>query len=226
MHLRISSAALALVLTSALPGSAAAAVTHPGMPEAFHGPVAGVVGAVIEARIGGIVAASTTVEAGQVYGYAPRLFLIPDPLGTRAGASIAFSVDGNAVSQVATFVNGAIVELALGIASTTASSSPATSTSSTTPVETNTGGANTVGTNEGQSGTVSTPAVTQPNTNTPIKTLARRYDLTGDGRVNLADFNFLIAHWGSRGKGTPADIDADGAVGLLDFNLLLSHWSL
>ncbi|XKT75243.1 MAG: hypothetical protein ACJKSS_00415 [Patescibacteria group bacterium UBA2103] len=47
------------------------------------------------------------------------------------------------------------------------------------------------------------------------------FDFTGDGVVDIKDFNFLMSNWG-----TPAaDLNGDGTTDILDFNLLMAHWS-
>ena len=51
-------------------------------------------------------------------------------------------------------------------------------------------------------------------------------DINGDGRVDLADFNLLMAAWGVTGTNIAADVNHDGTVGLLDFNEMLSNWTL
>ena len=52
------------------------------------------------------------------------------------------------------------------------------------------------------------------------------YDIDGDGRVDMNEFNRLMADWGPQPGGSPVDYNNDGSVDLLDFNLLMFHWTL
>ena len=47
------------------------------------------------------------------------------------------------------------------------------------------------------------------------------FDPTGDGIIDIQDFNYFIAHWGD----AETDFNGDGAVDVLDFNLLMANWS-
>jgi len=49
-------------------------------------------------------------------------------------------------------------------------------------------------------------------------------DLNGDGIVNAADLNILLAAWGT--DDPIADINGDGIVNAADLNILLSNWSV
>ncbi len=50
-------------------------------------------------------------------------------------------------------------------------------------------------------------------------------DIDGDGAIDLADLNALLATFGSEvDPGTGADLDADGDVDLVDLNILLANW--
>ena len=51
------------------------------------------------------------------------------------------------------------------------------------------------------------------------------YDLTGDGNVDILDFNVLMVHWGQSGSGIVGDINGDDKVDILDFNVLMINWS-
>ena len=52
--------------------------------------------------------------------------------------------------------------------------------------------------------------------------LACRADLSGDGRVDLADLGILLTDFGCNGGGCAGDIDGDGDTDLADLGLLLS----
>lgn len=52
-------------------------------------------------------------------------------------------------------------------------------------------------------------------------------DFSGDGKIDVLDFNILITNWGL----TPAtkasgDANNDGVVDILDFNMLITNWQL
>ena len=51
-------------------------------------------------------------------------------------------------------------------------------------------------------------------------------DINGDGRVDILDFNLLMAAWGTTGTNIAADVNHDGTVGILDFNMMLADWTL
>lgn len=53
-------------------------------------------------------------------------------------------------------------------------------------------------------------------------------DLNGDGRVDILDFNFLLAAWGAASSapfGAGADLNRDGKIDIVDFTLLLARWN-
>jgi len=47
------------------------------------------------------------------------------------------------------------------------------------------------------------------------------FDPTGDGVIDILDFNYFMAHWGE----VETDFNGDGVVDVLDFNLLMANWS-
>jgi endonuclease/exonuclease/phosphatase family metal-dependent hydrolase len=50
-------------------------------------------------------------------------------------------------------------------------------------------------------------------------------DATGDGSVDLADLNLVLANFGTTpGTGGPGDVDCSGAVDLADLNLILANF--
>jgi len=57
---------------------------------------------------------------------------------------------------------------------------------------------------------------------TPSACSSGKWDLNGDGKVNLIDFSIMLTEWGAAGK---ADLNCDGTVGLADFSILLFHWT-
>jgi hypothetical protein len=191
----------------------AVALAAPGIPEAFHGTASGAVGASIVASIAGMAIASTTIESGGVYGYAPHLFFVPDAFGDRVGATVTFAIGDASAEQSTAFANGAITELNLTLPGSNVSSASSTPAAITAPSTSASGGA------------PSAASKSAP----PIPVLITspwQFDMTGDRKTDLADFAFVLAHWGLAGQGTSADINKDGIVDLLDFNLLISHWTL
>jgi hypothetical protein len=53
-------------------------------------------------------------------------------------------------------------------------------------------------------------------------------DMNGDGRVDILDFNLLMASWGNKTEGpfySGVDINRDGTIDILDFTLLLANFS-
>lgn len=57
---------------------------------------------------------------------------------------------------------------------------------------------------------------------------ARAADLNGDGRVDILDFNFLLAAWGTASANpfdAGADLNRDGKIDVVDFTLLLARWN-
>lgn len=49
-------------------------------------------------------------------------------------------------------------------------------------------------------------------------------DANGDRRVNILDFNALLAAWGRTGGGLASDMNRDGVIDIFDFNILLANW--
>lgn len=51
-------------------------------------------------------------------------------------------------------------------------------------------------------------------------------DFNGDGKVNILDYNVILANFGKTGPVgfSPADLNADGKVNLLDYNMLLNYF--
>ena len=60
---------------------------------------------------------------------------------------------------------------------------------------------------------------------TPTTSASAKGDATGDGKVDVLDFNSLLIQWGKAGTSLTADLDKNGTVDIFDFNLLLINWS-
>lgn len=69
----------------------------------------------------------------------------------------------------------------------------------------------------GGGSTIPTPAPTVSVPSAP----RNPFDPTGDGIINILDFNYFMAHWGD----AETDFNGDGVVDILDFNLLMANWS-
>lgn len=102
-----------ILLLCALIPSAAFAQGSPGIPEAFHGHTHARPGGKLAAKIGVLTVASTTIATDGTYGYAPDIFLIPDPDRDRTGDTISFSIDGRGAIETAIFTNGTVRSLDL-----------------------------------------------------------------------------------------------------------------
>ena len=50
-------------------------------------------------------------------------------------------------------------------------------------------------------------------------------DLTGDGRIDVNDFNAILAAWGAGSTTRPTDFNHDGMVDILDLNVLMKNWN-
>lgn len=51
-------------------------------------------------------------------------------------------------------------------------------------------------------------------------------DINNDGKVDIFDFNLLMANWGDNPTNLAADINGDDKVDILDFNLLMINWTI
>lgn len=51
------------------------------------------------------------------------------------------------------------------------------------------------------------------------------FDTNGDDKVDILDFNSLMANWGTTEQNNPADFDGNGTVDIFDFNLLMIYWT-
>jgi len=55
---------------------------------------------------------------------------------------------------------------------------------------------------------------------------AKPGDLNGDGKVDMSDYNLLVANFGKTGSAgfSPADIDKNGKVDVFDYNELVANF--
>lgn len=64
---------------------------------------------------------------------------------------------------------------------------------------------------------------------TPPSTLsaaAQKVDANKDNKIDVLDFDILMANWGSTSANNAADFNGDSKVDVFDFNLLMIHWTL
>lgn len=59
----------------------------------------------------------------------------------------------------------------------------------------------------------------------PLSPEIQRTDANKDNRINLLDFNILMANWGTVGSNI-SDFNGDNIVDLFDFNLLMIYWTV
>ena len=183
----------------------------PSLPHQFFGTVKfsnGVSapnGMTIEAKINGTIVGSS-VTAGGNYGYNPNLLFAADNQGVNAGKTVEFYIDGTdtKANETAVFANGNSSQLDLTIPTPTPTPSP-------TPVPSGGGGG---------SGGVTTPSTPT----SPLSAAAQKVDANKDNKIDVLDFNTLMANWGNAGSNL-ADFDGNGVVNVLDFNLLMINWT-
>lgn len=60
---------------------------------------------------------------------------------------------------------------------------------------------------------------------TSNETSTNKGDATGDGKVNILDFNILMINWGKTGISNVVDFNSDGKVDIIDFNILMINWT-
>ncbi len=67
-----------------------------------------------------------------------------------------------------------------------------------------------------------------PLPSSPVQELLRQIqaDINQDNKIDILDFNMLIANWWKTNPNNPADINNDGVVDIFDFNLLMVDWDL
>lgn len=118
-------------------------------------------------------------------------FFVEDEEGVFAGETISFTINNEEIEQTVVFANGGFTQLSLSKKSTGSGT-----------------GGNELPTTS--SGPVS---VSVPTTNP--------FDPNGDGIVDISDFNYFMANWGS----AETDFNGDGVVDVKDFNILMSNWS-
>jgi hypothetical protein len=77
-----------------------------------------------------------------------------------------------------------------------------------------------------QSGQPSTtaPSPTLTNTPTPSITIRKPGDATGDGIINVQDYNILVTQFNQSGSNLSADFNTSGKVDVQDYNILVTNF--
>lgn len=204
---------LAIGLSMLLPVSASALEGFPAFPMSFWGTVtingtAAPVGTIVRAYYGTTLAGTATVEETGIYGYTEptkQKLVVGEGVGAisftvqSASYSGGAETSGTSVITQSEFTSALTMQKNLAFAITVASS----------------GGSSGGGGGGGGGIAASTPAPTSSSSG----------DATGDGKVDILDFNTLLIHWGKSGTGLAADLDNNGTIDIFDFNLLLINWS-
>lgn len=195
----------------------ASASAIPDFPMAFWGAVtingnAAPVGTVIRAYYGSTLAGTVTVQESGIYGYTEptKQKLV---IGAGTGV-ITFTM------QASSFNNGAETggDSAVTYAQFSSASTINDNLAFTITIPAPSGGSSGGGGGGGGGGIAPT------NTTTNVVT-STKADATGDGKVDVLDFNALLIQWGKKGASLTADFNGDGVVDILDFNQLLINWS-
>ena len=192
----------------------------PAFPMAFWGTVttngtAAPVGSVVRAYYGSTLVGTATVQETGIYGYTEptkQKLIVAEGTGVitfkiqASGFNSGSETTGDTTITQDAFTSGLTVQKNLGFTITP----PSTGGS---------GGGGGSSSGGGGGGGGGTPAPT-PTTSTSAKG-----DATGDGKVDVLDFNSLLIQWGKSGTNLTADLDKNGSVDIFDFNLLLINWS-
>ncbi len=164
----------------------------PGIPHQLHGTVKDFTDGTLSVVIDDEVIATTTIQSDGTFGKSPNLFFVSDANGTLAGKTMKFKINAANANGDVVFVNGGVTQLHTELLI--------------------------IG-RDTPSGTVSTPApVSAPVVLPSIS--APKGDFDGDGVIDVKDFNFFIANWGS----SETDLNGDGVTDILDFNMLMANW--
>jgi hypothetical protein len=200
--------AVSLVLA---PASTAYALTgFPAFPMAFWGTVtingdAAPVGSVVRTYYGSALAGTVTVSQSGIYGFTEstkQKLIAGEGTGQLSFTIQASSINsgaetsGTASVSYPAFSSGVTIEKNLAFTVAVLSS----------------GGSSSGGGGGGSGGGVVLGAT------------IKKGDASGDGKVDILDFNSLLIQWGKSGTGLTTDFNGDGVVDILDFNQLLINW--
>tara|TARA_B100000508_G_scaffold60333_1_gene47396 strand:- start:412952 stop:413515 length:564 start_codon:yes stop_codon:yes gene_type:complete len=184
-----------LLLLTALLITPALLFAAPGLPHQLHGTVEDFTSGTLNVFINDVNVGSAAIQSDGTFGKSPNLFFVADEDGAYAGERMTFKINAADAEGNVTFVNGAVTEVATRLV-IIGRDTPSGTTQTTTPAPVS----------------VPTPTTT---TTTPIKG-----DFGGDGVVDVNDFNYFIANWGS----PETDLNGDGVTDILDFNILMANW--
>ena len=206
-----------------VPASTYALDGFPAFPMAFWGTVttngtAAPVGSVVRAYYGSTLVGTATVQETGVYGYTEptkQKLIVAEGTGAitfkiqAAGFNGGSETTGDTAITQSSFTSGLTVEKNL----------PFTITPPSTGGGSGGGGGGGSSSGGGGGGGRGAPAPT------PTTSASAKGDATGDGKVDVLDFNSLLIQWGKAGTNLTADLDKNGTVDIFDFNLLLINWS-
>jgi len=206
-----------------VPASTYALDGFPAFPMAFWGTVttngtAAPVGSVVRAYYGSTLVGTATVQEAGVYGYTEptkQKLIVAEGTGAvtfkiqATGFNSGSETTGDTAITQSSFTSGLTVEKNLAFIITPPSTSGGT------------GGGGGGGSSPAGGGGGGAPAPTP----TPATPASAKGDATGDGKVDVLDFNSLLIQWGKVGTNFSADLDKSGTVDIFDFNLLLINWS-
>tara|TARA_B100000745_G_scaffold299235_1_gene249586 strand:- start:991 stop:1545 length:555 start_codon:yes stop_codon:yes gene_type:complete len=181
-----------LLLLTALFITPALLFAAPGLPHQLHGTVEDFTSGTLNVFINDVNVGSAAIQSDGTFGKSPNLFFIADEGGAYAGESMTFKINSAGAEGNVTFANGAVTELSTKLV-IIGRDTPSGTTQTTAPAP------------------VSVPS----STTSPIEG-----DFNGDGVVDVNDFNYFIANWGS----SETDLNGDGVTDILDFNILMANW--
>ena len=205
-----------------VPASTYALDGFPAFPMAFWGTVttngtAAPDGSVVRAYYGSTLVGTATVQETGVYGYTEptkQKLIVAEGTGAitfkiqAAGFNGGSETTGDATITQSSFTSGLTVEKNLAF--------------TITPPSTGGGSGGGGGGGSSPSGGGGGGGGAPVPTPTPA---SAKGDATGDGKVDVLDFNSLLIQWGKTGANLTADLDKNGTIDIFDFNLLLINWS-
>lgn len=211
-----------------VPASTYALEGFPAFPMAFWGTVttngtAAPVGSVVRAYYGSTLVGTATVQEAGVYGYTEptkQKLIVAEGTGAitfkiqTAGFNSGSETTGDTAITQSSFTSGLTVEKNLAFTITP----PSTGGSGG-------GGGSSSGGGGGGGGGSSSGGGGGAPAPTPTTSMSAKGDATGDGKVDVLDFNSLLIQWGKAGTNLTADLDKNETVDIFDFNLLLINWS-
>lgn len=190
----------------------------PAFPMAFWGNVtingsAAPVGTVVRAYYGSTLAGMVVVEQSGVYGYTEatkQKLVVAEGVG-----QLSFKIQSVSFNSGAETAGSPIVSYSGFISGATISKDLAFMIPVPIPTQASSGGG---GSSSGGGGGGGGSIVTQ-------QAITIKGDATGDGKVDIFDFNAFLIQWGKAGNSLSADFDKSGTVDIFDFNWMLINWT-